>query len=142
MNSPIKNKVVIGMPVSPCTRLSNRTLHATRFIYSMGHNGSTVTFYADRLSIVEREQYFEVTGLVDGEVEKIYKNFIVSQKDVEVLSLSYDATEHANYHSRTCNRKFIYEFYIADHKTEYVISNDFDCSVEGRVDSLCYHVVQ
>ncbi len=105
----------VGKPVSPSNNLETILLKAKEILitYGGGMGGANKTYYVTK---VNGNEY----TLITGEVIKLNKDFIVRERDVKLVKVTTDTTEHSNYRSITCKQSIVVAYHLLEFNQEYV----------------------
>jgi hypothetical protein len=106
-------KITIGLPSSPGKIVSKKTssIKEVKVSYGGGMGGANTTFYGKVVS--ENKGFITLRDHKEKELE-INKRFIVWIKDVQLIKVTFDLTEHANYNKKTCESYVVTEYYALD----------------------------
>ena len=94
----------IGFCCSPAEHFYSKTYIITRFIisYGGGMGGTNKTLYCTKY-VLNDKGFFNLT-LLNGEKETINSKYVVSYKDVKVIEVVTDITEHINYREHVTDK--------------------------------------
>jgi len=110
----------IGLSCSPSKRISSDNFKATEILisYGGGMGGANKTFYVINKN---GNQY----TLISGEVIILNPNFIVMERQVELVEQVIDTTAHSNYSTKTCEQSILTEYYKLEYRQDYALVNEY-----------------
>jgi len=109
--------ITFGLPCTPAKLISHeitQNIERVLLSYGGGIGGTTQTlFIKDREDSITGEPFIDVTK-INGQADKLNKNFIVKITPVKLYTVVTDVTAHRNYQSKVCNSAIQTEVFVLE----------------------------
>ena len=103
----MKSTYEIGYPCSPSQNISQDRIKATEILVTWGGGmgGASKRYYALKKNGNELH-------LLNGDIIKLNPNFIVHEKEVNIVKVVTDTTEHSNFRKHTVNSSIVTQYIL------------------------------
>ncbi|WP_415912529.1 hypothetical protein [Neptuniibacter sp. QD37_11] len=107
----MKNVVLIGPTYSPSAKIAFEKFDCVLIKMAEGNGlaNNTVPYYGEVLH--EIDDFINLKCAFTGEVHRLGKRFLLSQKEVTLARHEYDITASLNYREPTCNKAVSIEYF-------------------------------
>lgn len=123
------NRLIIGVPMSPSTRVSAEGTQSTEILYSYGGglSGKMKTIYTDKVIPKEEfnNRFVEVTT-VQGETLTIQSDYIVTFKNVILVVDTINVTAHSDYRKKVINSAIYVRYIKLEPNQTWELSDKYD----------------
>lgn len=119
--------ITFGLPCTPAKLIKHeitQNIERVLLSYGGGIGGTTQTlFIKNREDSVTGEPFMDVTK-INGQADKLNKNFIVKITPVKLYTIITDVTAHRNHSSKVCNSAIQTEVFVLEMDEYQVIESD------------------
>lgn len=94
-------------PVSPSKNISKEIFNGQEIKVALGNTSETIYSFSKK----EIDKNILELKLVDGNIRKVNKNFIISLEDIKIVKVVTNTTAHSNYYSKAYKYTEVTQFF-------------------------------